>query len=93
MVEAEAQVQNYAGIHVRPSGVIIQAVQDYPGTICVDAKGMQIDLTNIMGLIAMGLTQGDSVKIQVDGPDEEAELEKLCELFSRNFDFPPRGSA
>jgi len=92
MVEATAEVKNYAGIHVRPSGVIIQAVQGYSGRICVEAKGMVVDLSNIMGLIALGLTQGDTVQISVEGPDEKEVLEKLCELFSRNFDFPPRGS-
>ncbi len=91
MVEAEATVQNFAGIHVRPSGVIIQAVQGYEGTISVEAKGMTTDLKNVMGMIAMGLCQGDVVRITVDGPDEKETLDKLTELFSHNFDFPPRG--
>ena len=93
MVQEEVQVQNFAGIHVRPSGVIIQAVDGYPGKISVEAKGMQTDLSNIMGLIAMGLCQGDTVTISVDGPDEEEMLASLSELFGKNFDFPPRGSA
>ncbi len=91
MVEAEATVQNFAGIHVRPSGVIIQAVQGYEGNISVEAKGMTADLKNVMEMIAMGLCQGDVVRITVDGPAEEETLAKLTELFSRNFDFPPRG--
>ena len=91
MVQTEATVQNFAGIHVRPSGVIIQTVKGYGGTISVAAKGLTTDLTNVMGLIAMGLCQGDTVNISVDGPDEESMLAEIVELFTRNFDFPPRG--
>ena len=92
MIEAKATVENFAGIHVRPSGVIIQTLQGYPGKISVKAKGIEIDLSNIMGLIALGLTKGETVDITVDGPDEEQTLATIQELFSRNYDFPPRGS-
>jgi phosphotransferase system HPr (HPr) family protein len=92
MIQTKVTVANFAGIHVRPSGVIIQSVQDYSGRISVTANGMETDLTNIMGLIAMGLAKGDEITIAVDGPEEEKMLETLTELFSRHFDFPPRGS-
>ncbi|WP_319558790.1 HPr family phosphocarrier protein [Marispirochaeta sp.] len=91
MVQAEVTVQNYAGIHVRPSGLIIQAAAGYPGSISVEGTGMVTDLTNVMGLIAMGLCQGDRVRISVDGPNEEEMLSIFTDLFGKNYDFPPRG--
>ena len=92
MIHTKVTVENYAGIHVRPSGVIIQCVQGYTGRISVAANGMETDLTNIMGLIAMGLAMGDEIDISVDGPEDEKMLQTLSEMFSRHFDFPPRGS-
>ncbi|ORC37874.1 hypothetical protein B4O97_02415 [Marispirochaeta aestuarii] len=91
MVHANVEVRNFAGIHVRPSGLIIQAAGGYPGKISVEGKGMVTDLTNVMGLIAMGLYQGDHVRISVDGPGEDEMLSTLTDLFGKNFDFPPRG--
>lgn len=91
MVQAEVAVQNYAGIHVRPSGLIIQAVAGYAGNISVEGKEMVTDLTNIMDLIAMGLCKGDHVRISVDGPNEGEMLSTLTDLFGKNYDFPPRG--
>ena len=90
MITVDATVRNFAGIHVRPSGVIIKAAAGYPGTIQVSGKGMDINLKNIMGLIAMGLQKGDSVQISVSGPDEEKTAEELKSLFEKEFDFPPR---
>lgn len=85
-----AEIQNFAGIHVRPSGVIIKEAEKYSGKITVKAKDMSIDLNNIMGLIALGLAKGDTVEIEVTGPDEDVYVETLKNLFEQNFDFPPR---
>ncbi len=90
MVKGTAVVQNDAGIHVRPSGVIYNAVRDYDGKVHVSAKGDEIRLNNVMNLIALGLQSGDSVEIAVNGNDENRKLEELIELFERNYDFPPR---
>jgi phosphotransferase system HPr (HPr) family protein len=90
MVEKKTEVRNEAGIHVRPSGVILEEAKDYPGSIEVEANGTSMKLNNVMGLLSLGLVQGSEVTIRVEGPDEEKEAEKLAELFSRHFDFPPR---
>jgi phosphotransferase system HPr (HPr) family protein len=58
--------------------------------IKVIAKGMETDLQDHMGLLAMGLCKGDTVEIRVWGNNEEEVCEELVELFERNFDFPPR---
>lgn len=90
MHERSTVIQNEAGIHVRPSGVIINRIKEYPGTVSLVAKGMEMELGTVMALLALGLTQGDEVVVRVDGPQEEKTLEELCDLFATNFDFPPR---
>ena len=90
MTSVSATVNNFAGIHVRPSGLIVQEAAKYQGSIKVLGKGMEINLANIMGLIAMGLEKGDEVTISVEGADELPVAENLKALFEREFDFPPR---
>jgi phosphocarrier protein len=90
MVEKTAVVRNSAGIHVRPSGVIIEAIKNNPATISVESKGFQVDLDSVMALLSLGLSQGDEVRIRVEGPGEKETAEQLAELFERSFDFPPR---
>ena len=90
MVEKTAVVQNQAGIHVRPSGVIIEEIGDYSGRISAEAHGFSVDLNSVMGLLSLGLVQKDEVKIRVEGPDEEKTAAKVKELFERHYDFPPR---
>ena len=43
-----------------------------------------------MGLIALGLQQGDSVEVAVDGPDGAAVCRQTVALLEKEYDFPPR---
>lgn len=90
MVEETAVVQNQAGIHVRPSGMIIEELGDYSGTITAEAQGFSVELNSIMGLLSLGLVQGDKVKLTVEGPDEDRVAAQVKELFERRYDFPPQ---
>ena len=90
MVQKTATIRNNMGIHVRPTGVIIDAMHDCPAKILVEAKGIESNLQDHIGLLAMGLIKGDSVKITVDGNDEEKICSQIVDLFEKEFDFPPR---
>lgn len=90
MAEGHAVVRNSAGIHVRPSGVISEKFIDYTGRISLRANGMEIELQSVVGLIALGLQQGDEVEVSVEGPDDENICAELVLLLETEFDFPPR---
>ena len=89
-MEAKATVKNTAGIHVRPSGVIYTA---FLGTSCdllISAQGRSADLKSVVGLIALGLLQGDEVDVRVTGPDESDVCSRLVEFLERQYDYPPK---
>ena len=90
MVEIPAIVRNTAGIHCRPSAVIIKEAMNYPGIIRVTANSRESDLRSVMSLLALGLHQGATLTIQVSGPNEETFCRKLVALFQTHFDYPPR---
>ncbi len=92
MVTKRAVIQNDAGIHVRPSGVIMQEASGYAGTIVLRTKSAEAPLESVIGLIALGLAPGDWVDVTVSGPDEERTCDALVELFERRYDFPPKTS-
>lgn len=90
MVHRTATIRNNMGIHVRPTGVIVDSMNNIPARIAVKAKGIESDLRDHISLLAMGLCKGDSVDIYVSGGNEQEIAEKVIELFEREFDFPPR---
>ncbi len=90
MVKTSATIKNKMGIHVRPSGVIIQAVKDFPGKIVIGKNHSESVLATAIDLLALGLLKGDMITIEVHGPGEDRICARLKKLFETEFDFPPR---
>lgn len=90
MIKTSATIRNSAGIHVRPSSVIIEAIKDYPGKIMLKKNKTVIPLATAIDLLSLGLLKGDAVDIEVKGPQEKSMCTTLKGLFETEFDFPPR---
>lgn len=90
MVEVKSIIKNEAGIHCRPSAILVKEGSSYPGEILVTAPSGTCDLKSALECIMLGMEQGTEITIQVTGPDEEAYAQKLADLFQTHFDFPPQ---
>lgn len=86
-------IRNRAGIHCRPSGVILNTIkQEFPYhefSLTAEDGGM-VELDSILSLISLGLAAGNSAELRVEGPDEAKAIEKIGDLFEYEFDFPSR---
>ena len=93
MTEKKVKVYNKAGIHCRPSSVILTKIKtDFPDTtftLIVDDH-LPTELNSILSLISLGLHYENEVLLQVDGPNEEEACTEIAELLENEFDFPPR---
>lgn len=88
MATQSATIVNKYGIHCRPAAVIAKEAQGYSGSIKVETQdGNACEARNIMGLIGLGITVGQTVRIEVEGPEDEAVCERMAELFHTAFDF------
>ncbi len=93
MQKRNVTIRNRAGIHCRPSSVILNTVNsEFPcHTFVLTApSGDTCELNSIMGLLALGLACGDQAELTVEGPDEERAADKIAELLEHEYDFPPR---
>lgn len=93
MFSGKVTVRNRAGIHVRPSTVILKAAEGYSGEIRLKAKGIETELNKpaaALDLLAMGLRCGETAELSVAGADEEKIGKEMKKLIEKHFDFPPR---
>ena len=90
MTKGTAVIRNSAGIHLRPTGVIIEAFGEYPGKIVLESHGMKTELQSALGLLALGLRKDDVVKVGVEGPRAKAVCAELIKLLEKEFDFPQK---
>ena len=93
MKERVVTVRNKAGIHCRPSSVILNTInKEFPfhSFRIETSDGQETELNSILALISLGLAVGSKAVLRVEGPDEELAVEKIGDLFEHEFDFPPR---
>ena len=85
-------IRNRAGIHCRPSGVILKAIQkEFPDHLFeITFGGATTEITGILELLSLSLNRGDEAILHVEGPDEDKAIERIGDLFEYEFDFPPR---
>ena len=93
MKERVFTVRNKAGIHCRPSSVILNAINStYPGHTftVVTSDGQEVEINSILTLISLGMTVGTQAKLLAEGPEEEKAVQEIGDLFENEFDLPPR---
>ena len=75
------------GLHARPAKLFAQAAKDsgIPVTIAKDA-GSPVNAASILGVIALGIEQGDYVTLSAEGDGAESTLDRLAELLSTDHD-------
>ena len=74
------------GIHARPAGILVKEVKNYKDSTVTLTKGdKSVNLLKLMALMQMGIKQGDTVTVSVEGGDEEAVCAKIEEFFKANL--------
>ena len=86
MQERIVTVLNRAGIHARPSAIIVQATKNIKSNVFIEKDTYRINAKSIMGIITLGAAYGTELKLITEGEDEEAAIEVLTKLFESKFE-------
>ncbi len=86
-----AVIRNNAGIHCRPTAVIVKEARQFDDDITVGVdEGETADPKSAIELLSLGLDKGAEVTIRAVGGTAAACVEAMIELLEREYDFPPR---
>jgi len=86
MTEKTVIVINRAGIHARPSALLVQTTKNFKCNIYIEKNSDRINAKSIMGIITLGATYGTELKITADGEDEEMAVDAIVKLFESKFE-------
>jgi phosphocarrier protein HPr len=84
----EATVDNPLGLHARPAMLLAQKAAEYASQITIGRKDRvdSVDAKSIMHLLMLAATQGTTLEITAEGPDEAEAAEALAELVRTRFE-------
>jgi phosphocarrier protein HPr len=86
MLEQDIVVSNRLGLHARASAKLVQLVHGFKSTVWLVSKGREVNAQSIMGVMMLAAGLGAPLTIRAEGPDEQAALTAVAELFERKFD-------
>jgi phosphocarrier protein HPr len=79
-------VSNPQGLHARPAEVFVKTASQYQSRIEVIKDGYRVDGKSILNILTLAAVQGTQLNLEATGPDAQAALQALSELFARSFD-------
>ena len=85
MKSFEYTITDPVGIHARPAGLLVKEVKKYSSTVTVTKGDKSVNALKLMALMGMGIKQGDTVTVSIDGADEETAAAAIEAFFKANF--------
>ena len=70
------------GMHARPAGMFVKLAKQCESVIEVCKGDKRVNVSRILAVMGMGIQQGDTITLTVEGPDEETvfpQLRQICE--------------
>ena len=67
-------------LEATPIALLVQTATKFSSSIYLTTENKRVNAKSIMGLMSLGLLNGDSIMVEVDGEDEEnaiAEIERF----------------
>lgn len=81
----EYTIKNPAGLHARPAGMLSRLTESFTSSIAIEKKGTSVNLSNLLAVMKLGAAQNESVRICINGDDEEKALECIKTFFEENM--------
>lgn len=61
----------------RPIAMLVQLASQYKSSIEICKDNMTVNAKSIMGMMTLGLAQGQKLEISVEGEDEEVAMQEI----------------
>lgn len=79
-------VMTYSGgLHARPIGMLSREASRYSSVIQVHKDGRCARIQDTKAMLALGVRCGDSIRVTVEGIDEEAAVAAVQQIFVANL--------
>ena len=85
MKSFEYKITDPVGIHARPAGILVKEIKKYTSTVTIAKGEKSVNALKLMALMGMGIKQGDTVKVAIEGADEDTAAAEIEAFFKANL--------
>lgn len=76
------QVKLKEGLDARPVALLVQEASKYDSTIYIESGDRRVNAKSIMGMMTLGLDNGETLIVTADGNDEETAVDGIEKFLS-----------
>lgn len=73
------------GLHARPAGMLVKEAKQYSSVVKIKKVEKEVMATQLFMLMSLGVKQGETVDVTIEGEDEDVAFEKLQLFFQENL--------
>ena len=79
-------ILNKLGLHARAAAKLVSTANKFESKIIITKDGKNADARSIMKLLMLSASQGSSIRVEIDGADQNDAMESIERLFNNKFD-------
>lgn len=82
MTLKNVQIKLENGLEARPVALLVQEASKYDSTIYIQSDDKRVNAKSIMGMMSLGLDNGEQLTVSADGPDEQMAVDNIEKFLS-----------
>lgn len=85
MINKDIEITNKLGLHARAAAKLVKTASGFESTIEIEKESQRVDAKSIMSVMMLAASRGNTVSLYVDGTDQDAAMDAVCELIDDKF--------
>lgn len=82
MTSKDVQIKLEHGLEARPVALLVQEASKYESTIYIQSGDKKVNAKSIMGMMSLGLDNGDRLTVTAEGTDEQTAVDNIEKFLS-----------
>lgn len=74
MTKRSIQINLESGLEARPVALLVQEASKYESIIYIQSGDRRVNAKSIMGMMSLGLDNGEQLEVSAEGSDEQAAV-------------------
>ncbi|MBQ2288445.1 MAG: HPr family phosphocarrier protein [Lachnospiraceae bacterium] len=83
MISKSMTINIPKGLDARPVALLVQVASQYESSIYVEIQEKKVNAKSIMGMMSLGLAQGEQITVIANGPDEQDAVDAIDTYISK----------
>lgn len=85
MLHQDIEIINKLGLHARASAKLTQMAGQFKSEIWIARNERRVNAKSIMGVMMLAANKGSTIRLEIDGADENEAMQALAALIADRF--------